>query len=316
MNLSVPLIEQGKRFLAKANSIICDKMEKTVQGKVCMITGANSGIGKRAALQFAEKGAAVVMVCRNQKRGEAALAEIKEKSGSDSVDLLLCDLSLQKSIRNCVANFKDNYDHLQVLINNAANFDSTLKTPTLTEEGIEVIFATNHVGPFLLTHLLLDVLKKSAPSRVLNVASKGLIAYPRLTIEFDNLNGEKKFSYQHAYYHSKLAQIMFTYELARRLKGTGVTVNCIRVTNVKIDLERVSHVPRYLQYVYRIKRFFGITPEEMAKTYVYLGTAPELEGVTGKYFDEHGKEVKSSKRSYDQAVWKQLWDVSEELTKI
>ncbi len=291
------------------------KMEPVMKGKVCMITGANSGIGKRAALQFAERGATVVMVCRSQERGEAALAEIKTKSGSESVDLMLCDLSLQKSIRSLVKEFKENYNHLHVLINNAANFDNTLKKPVLTEDGIEVIFATNHLGPFLLTNLLLDVMKKSAPSRIITIASKGLIAYPRLTIEFDNLNGEKKFSYQHAYYHSKLAQIMFTYELAQRLEGTGVTVNCIRVTNVKIDLERIQHVSRFLRYVYRIKRFFGITPDEMAKTYVYLGSAPEVEGVTGKYFDEHGKEVKSSKRSYDEKVWKQLWDVSEELTK-
>lgn len=283
---------------------------------MCMITGANAGIGKRAALQLAEKGAAVVMVCRSKERGNAALSEIRAKSGSESVDLLFCDLSLQKSIRELVKNFKENYNHLHVLINNAANFDYTLKNPVLTEDGIEVIFATNHLGPFLLTNLLLDVMKKSAPSRVITIASKGLMLYPRLTIEFDNLNGEKKFSYQHAYYHSKLAQIMFTYELARQLEGTGVTVNCIRVTNVKIDLERITGVPWYSRYVYRIKRFFGITPEEMAKTYVYVATAPELEGVTGKYFDEHGKEVNSSKRSYDETVWKKLWDVSEELTKV
>lgn len=287
-----------------------------LKGKVCMITGANSGIGKRAALQLAQKGATVVMVCRSKERGEAALTEIKKESGNESVNLLLADLSSQKAIRELVKNFKKTYDQLHVLINNAANFDFTLKNPVLTEEGVEVIFATNHLGPFLLTNLLLDVMKKSAPSRIINIASKGLISYPRLTIEFDNLNGERKFSYQHAYYHSKLAQIMFTYELAHRLKGTGVTVNCIRVTNVKIDLERISHAPKYLQYVYRIKRFFGITPEEMAKAYIYLATSPEVEGVTGKYFDEHGKEVKSSKRSYDQKVWKRLWDVSEELTKM
>ena len=280
--------------------------------KVCMVTGANSGIGKRAALQLAQKGATVVMVCRSKERGEAALSEIKKESGSESVNLLLADLSSQKAIRELVENFKKTYDQLHVLINNAANFDFTLKNPVLTEEGVEVIFATNHLGPFLLTNLLLDVMEKSAPSRIINVASKGLITYPRLTIEFDNLNGQKKFSYQHAYYHSKLAQIMFTYELARRLKGTGVTVNCIRVTNVKIDLERVTG---WRGSVYRIKRFFGITPEEMAKTYVYLSTASEVEGVTGKYFDEHAKEVKSSKRSYDQEVWKKLWDVTEELIK-
>ena len=289
---------------------------ENLKGKVCMITGANSGIGKRAALQFAQKGATVVMVCRSKERGKAALTEIREKSGNKSVDLMLCDLSLQKSVRKLVKEFKENYTQLHVLINNAANFDYTLKKPVLTEDGIEVIFATNHLGPFLLTNLLLDVMKKSAPSRILNIASKGLIMYPRLTIEFYNLNGEKKFSYQHAYYHSKTAQIMFTYELAKRLEGTGVTVNCIRVTNVKIDLERIKGVSRLSRYVYGIKRSFGITPEEMAKTYVYLATAPELEEITGKYFDEHGKEVKSSKRSYDEAVWKKLWDVSEELTKM
>jgi NAD(P)-dependent dehydrogenase (short-subunit alcohol dehydrogenase family) len=165
---------------------------ESMKGKVCMITGANSGIGKRAALQFAEIGATVVMVCRNKERGEAAFAEIKAKSGSESVDLMLCDLSLQKSIRTLVSRVTENYDHLHVLINNAANFDHTLKEPVLTEDGVEVIFATNHLGPFLLTNLLLDTMKKSAPSRILTVASKGLIAYPRLTIEFDNLNGEKK----------------------------------------------------------------------------------------------------------------------------
>lgn len=287
-----------------------------MKGKVCMITGANSGIGKRTALQFAEIGAEVVMVCRNKEEGERALTEIKAKSGSESVNLMLCDLSLQKSIRTLVKDYKKNYDHLHVLINNAANFDYTLKKPVMTEDGVEVIFATNHLGPFLLTNLLSDVMKKSAPSRIITIASKGLMVYPRLTIEFDNLNGEKNYSYQHAYYHSKLAQIMFTYELARRLEGTGVTVNCIRVTNVKIDEERVSSAPRLSRYVYKIKRFFGITPEEMAKTYLYCGTAPELEGVTGKYFDEHGKEVKSSKRSYDEAVWQRLWTVSEELTRL
>lgn len=116
--------------------------------------------------------------------------------------------------------FKSTYDNLHVLIHNAANFDYSLKTPVLTEDGVEVIFATDHLGPFLLTNLLLDVLKKSAPSRIITIASKGLFSYPRLTIEFDNVNGEKRFSYAHAYYHSKLAQIMFTYELAKRLKGT------------------------------------------------------------------------------------------------
>lgn len=281
-----------------------------------MITGANSGIGKQAALQLAQLGMTVVMVCRNKSRGQAALTEIRKKSGSEHVDLLLADLSSQKSIRELVKDFTCAYDNLHSLINNAANFDYSLKTPVLTEDGIEIIFATNHLGPFLLTNLLLNVLKESAPSRILNIASKGLITHPWLTIEFDNLNGQKKFSYSHAYYHSKLAQIMVTYELARRLEGTGVTVNCIRVPNVKIDLNRARDLPWYMRHTYRIKRSFGITPEEMAKTYVHLVTAPEMEGVTGRYFDERGNEVKSSEKSYDKNVWKNLWDVSAELTHL
>jgi NAD(P)-dependent dehydrogenase (short-subunit alcohol dehydrogenase family) len=291
-------------------------IEMELTNNVCMITGANSGIGKQAALQLAQLGMTVVMVCRNKSRGQTALSEIKTKSGNEHVDLLLADLSSQKSIRELVKTFTSTYDHLHSLINNAANFDYTLKKPVLTEEGIEVIFATNHLGPFLLTNLLLDILKRSAPSRIITIASKGLITHPWLTIEFDNLNGQKKFSYSHAYYHSKLAQIMFTYELARRLEGTGVTVNCIRVPNVKIDMDRTRDLPWYLRHVYRIKRSFGVTPEEMAKTYVHLVTAPEMEGVTGKYFDERAHEVKSSEKSYDEKVWKNLWDVSAKLTHL
>ncbi|MGD2250404.1 MAG: SDR family oxidoreductase [Candidatus Methanofastidiosia archaeon] len=287
----------------------------SLKGKICIITGANSGIGKRAALQLAQKDATVIMVCRNKFRGEKALSEIKEKTESD-IDLFLCDLSLQKSIREFVKEFTNNYNNLHILIHNAANFDYTLKEPVLTEDGIETIFATNHLGPFLMTHLLLDTLKESAPSRIITIASKGLILYRGLTIEFNNLNGEKKFSYQHAYYHSKLAQIMFTYDLAQKLKGTGVTVNCIRVTNVKIDLDRIRNISWYMRYTYRVKRFFGISPEKMAETYVYLAAAPELENVTGKYFDEHANQVKSSKNSYDKVIWKKLWDVSAELTNL
>ncbi|MBU7014522.1 MAG: SDR family NAD(P)-dependent oxidoreductase [Theionarchaea archaeon] len=283
---------------------------------VCMITGANSGIGKQAALQLAQLGMTVVMVCRNKSRGQTALSEIRKNSGNDRVDLLLADLSSQKSIRQLVKTFSSSYDHLHSLINNAANFDYTLKKPVSTEDGIEVIFATNHLGPFLLTNLLLDILKGSAPSRIVNIASKGLITHPWLAIEFDNLNGQKKFNYSHAYYHSKLAQIMFTYELARRLEGTGVSVNCIRVPNVKVDLDRTGDLPWHMRYAYRMKRSFGITPEEMAKTYVHLVTAPEMEGVSGRYFDERAGEVKSSEKSYDREVWKNLWDVSAQLTSL
>lgn len=284
--------------------------------RVFVITGANSGIGKATTLELAQLGATVVMVCRDRGRGEAALNEIQEKSsGNGSVELMLADLSSQKSVRRFVQVFKSRYDRLHVLINNAAAFlDQTLKNRTLTEEGFEVIFATNHLGPFLMTNLFLDLLKACAPSRVLNIASLGLVCYPQLTIEFDNLNGDKKYRRSRAYYHAKLAQIMFTYDLARRLNGTGVTANCIRVPGVKLDSARLNHLAWRLRFLYSIKRRFLISPEEIAKTYVYLATSPEVKQVSGKYFDEKHRNVRSSKHSYEELVWERLWQVSEELT--
>ena len=289
---------------------------QNAHGKIIVVTGSNSGIGKAAAHQLAARGATVVMVCRNQAAGETVRREIVAQTGNANVELFVCDLSEQKSIRAFVQNFTRNYQRLDALINNAANFDQTLKQPRLTSDGIETIFATNHLGPFLMTNLLLDTLKASAPARVLNVASKGLVTFPFLDIEFDNLNGQKKFSVTHAYYHAKLAQVMFTYDLAERLQGTGVTVNCSRVTNVQLDWARLTEIPAYMRWAYSIKRKFSITPEQMAESYVRLVLAPEFENVTGTYFDENCREVKSSAKSHNRAVWKKLWDVSAQLTKL
>jgi NAD(P)-dependent dehydrogenase (short-subunit alcohol dehydrogenase family) len=183
-----------------------------------------------------------------------------------------------------------------------------MKTPVLTPEGLETIFATNHVGPFLLTHLLLDMLKASAPSRILTVASKGLVVYPGLDIEFDNLDGSRNFTPQHAYYQSKLAQVMFTYDLAERLQGTGVTVNCIRVTNVALPDDRLQNFPGWMRKIYELKRKMSITPEQQAHTYVYLAADPDVEQITGGYWDENNKQVRSSQNSYNKETWKKLWD--------
>jgi NAD(P)-dependent dehydrogenase (short-subunit alcohol dehydrogenase family) len=141
----------------------------------------------------------------------------------------------------------------------------------------------------------------------------GLVMYPRLSIEFDNLNGQKKFSTQHAYYHSKIAQVMFTFDLAERLQGTGVTVNCIRVTNVQIDKGRYEYITGWKRWAYEIKRSRAITPTQMAEAYIRLAVAPEFETVTGKYFNEKCKEVKAHQPAYDRAVWKKLWDASVEM---
>ncbi|MBI4926542.1 MAG: SDR family NAD(P)-dependent oxidoreductase, partial [Anaerolineae bacterium] len=196
-------------------------MKYNLTNKVVIVTGANSGIGKAAAEQLAACDATVVMACRSLVRGEQALQEVKQAAASDRVFLMPVDLSSQASIRAFAQDFQQRFDRLDVLINNAANFDHSLKTPVLTADGVETVFATNHVGVFLLTHLLLDCLKASAPSRIITVASKGLVTMPFIDIDFGNLNGERKFDMQAAYYQSKQAQVMFTYDLARRLKGSA-----------------------------------------------------------------------------------------------
>ena len=284
--------------------------------KTIIVTGANAGIGRETARGLAKLGHTVVMVCRNVQAGEAVRQEIVAQTGNQAGEVMKCDLSSQKSIRQFVADFTAKYPRLDVLINNAANFDHTLKQPTLTEDSVEVIFATNHLGPFLLTNLLLDTLKSCAPSRILTVASKGLMTYPFLSIEFDNLNGQKKFSTQHAYYHSKLAQVMFTFDLAECLQGTGVTVNGIRVTNVQIDKGRYEYLTGWKRWAYEIKRSKAITPAQMAEAYIRLAVAPEFEHMSGTYFDEKCKEVKAYKPAYDRTVWKRLWDVSAEMTHV
>ncbi len=288
-------------------------MTYNLDSKTILITGANSGIGKAAAIQLAELGATVVMACRSADRGAQALADIKQASHSEKVKLMQVDLSSQASIRQFAQAFQQCHPRLDVLIHNAANFDHTLKKATLTEDGVETIFATNHVGVFLLTHLLLDTLKASAPSRIITVASKGLTMFPRLDIEFDNLNGERRFSTQHAYYHSKLAQVMFTYDLARRLRGTGVTVNCVRVTNVAIPDERLTHLPGWLRRIYHLKRRLSITPERQAQTYVYLAADPAVQDVTGACWDENNQTVRSNPASYNPQTWERLWQESERL---
>lgn len=289
-------------------------MNDTLTHKTIIVTGANSGIGKAAAIQLARLGANVIMACRSLDRGQKALAEVRKASGSNTVELMQVDMSSQKSICAFADQFKATHDRLDVLIHNAANFDHTLKKATLTEDRVETIFATNHLGPFLLTHLLLDRVKASQ-GRIITVASKGLITYPFLNIEFDNLNGERKFNTQHAYYLSKQAQVMFTFDLAERLKGTGVTVNCVRVGNVAIPDERLTHLPGWMLKMYETKRKFAMTPEKMAETYVWLAADPALANTTGGYFDAPNVPVKANKNAYNRETQKRLWEVSEKLVK-
>ena len=283
--------------------------------KTIIITGANSGIGKAAAIQLARLGATVIMACRSAERGAKALDDVRKAADSQRVELLRVDMASQASVRDFVAEFSSRHPRLDVLIHNAANFDHSQIKPVLTEDGIETVFATNHVNIFLMTQLLLDTLKASAPSRIITVASQGLMTYPFLDIEFDNFDGQKKFSMQHAYYHAKQAQVMFTFDLAERLKGTGVTVNCVRVGNVAIPDERLTHLPKFLLKMYEMKRKFALTPEKMAETYTWLSADPALETVTGGYWDAPDKPAKANKNAYNRETQKRLWDATEQLIR-
>ena len=291
-------------------------MNYNLENKTIIITGANSGIGKAAAALLAKYGANIIMACRSEERGRKAMDEISRESGNQKIEFLPLDLASQDSIRQFATSFQAQHSHLDVLIHNAANFDLSFKNPVLTVDGVETIFATNHVGPVLLTHLLLDLLKKSAPSRVITVASKGLVTYPFLDIEFDNLNGERKFSPQHAYYHSKQAQVMFTYDMAEELKGSGITFNCVRVTNVALSDEKVSQLPNWQRKIYELKRKMAITPEQQAGTYVYLAADKAVENISGGYWDENNHLVKSNKNSYNLTTWKKLRNVTNKMAGI
>ncbi|MBI5352133.1 MAG: SDR family oxidoreductase [Chloroflexi bacterium] len=290
-------------------------MNYNMSNKTVIVTGANSGIGKAASIQLAQSGARVVMMCRSKERGEQALQDVRTAAKSENVELILVDMSSQESVRKAVGEFLSRHKKLDVIINNAANFDHRQTKPIVTVDGLENVFATNHVNIFLMIQLLLDTLKASAPSRVITVASKGLITYPFLDIDFDNLAGEKKFSMQHAYYQAKQAQVMFTFELAEHLKGTGVTVNCVRVGNVAIPDTRLDHLPKFLLKMYEMKRRFALTPEKMAETYTWLAADSSLTHVTGGYWDAPNTPVKANKNAYNRETQKRLWNVTEEKIK-
>jgi len=257
-----------------------------------MITGANTGIGKATAIQIAQQGHHVIMACRNPQKGEAALHEVRTKAKSDAVELMIVDMSLQSSIHALADAYLAKYDRLDVLIHNAAVFDITQKTAVSTSEGIESIWATNHLGPVLLTELLWDALKQSERGRVITIASKGLMAKPFLKVDLDDPEFRKRpFSVEKAYYQSKRAQVMYTYWLVEEAKDTAVTVNSIRVPAVRVDMSKYEHLPMFLKKVYAFKSKFALSPEEMAEVYTYLAVADEVSQVTDVYFDEKKRPV-------------------------
>lgn len=282
-----------------------------MDNKICLVTGATNGIGYQTALALARMGATVIVVGRNKAKGEAVVAAIQQKTGNKAVESMTADLSSMAEVRRLAQEFKAKYQKLHVLINNAGAIFFGRQTSV---DGYEMTFALNHLSYFLLTQLLLNVLKTSAPSRIVNVSSDAHRSYiPKSGIDFDNLQGEKRYLGIAAYSQSKLANILFTYELARRLEGTGITANVLHPGLVQSGFAKNTNNVIIKAVFTLMQGIAGMNAEKGAQTSVYVATAPELEGVSGKYFDKK-KMAKSSQLSYDQAVWARLWEVTEQLT--
>ena len=276
-----------------------------MKDKTVLITGANAGIGLTTSLGLAKLGARVLMVSRDEGRGRKAQALVKEKSGNKDVHLLVADLSDQGSVRKLARDVRENFPRLHVLLNNAAVIS---RRREMTDDGFERQFAVNHLAYFLLTGLVMDLLKDSAPARIVNVSSQ---VHAGANINFDDLQSEQSYSRTRVYGRTKLANVLFTYELARRLEGTAVTVNCLHpgvvATNLLAD---AGGLPRKLKAATRI---IAVDAEAGARTSIYLASSAEVEGVSGRYFVKE-RPMDSSPESYDERVASRLWEVSCEMT--
>lgn len=270
--------------------------------QVHLVTGANAGIGKEIARGLAEQGATVIFLCRSEERARAAMDQVAADTGNDDLHLVLCDLSRQADIRAAAEEITERFDRLDVLVNNAGVY---LTDFVLTVDQLEKTWAVNHLGYFLLTNLLLDLLKDSAPARIVNVASD---AHREASIDFDNLNGEQGYNWYNAYGRSKLANILFTRELARRLDGTGVTANALHPGVVASEIWNRN--ADWVSWFVRLFTPFFRSPAKGAETAVYLATSPEVAGVSGRYFKDC-QEKQPADAARDDAVAQRLWDVSE-----
>jgi len=271
-------------------------------GKSVLVTGGTGGIGKATAIRLAALGARVGITGRDQARTEAAAVGIRAAAGSPAVDAFAADMSVQAGVRRLAAQVLDAYPRLDVLVNNVGGFWAHRH---VTADGLEHTFALNHLAPFLLTSLLLDRLTASAPARVVTVSSG---AHAGGRIDFDDLQGERNYSGQRAYSQSKLANVMFTYELARRLAGTGVTATVLHPGVIRTSFGAEDQAA-YFAVITRVARPFMKTPARGAATTVYLASSPEVEGITGRYYANR-KPKNSSKASHDTAAAARLWQVS------
>jgi retinol dehydrogenase-12 len=278
-----------------------------IEGKTCLITGAINGIGPVTAVELAGMGAELFLTYRDKVRADETVAEIRKRTGKEKVHLIHADLGSQKQIRAAAAEFLATGKPLHVLVNNAG-LGNTKRI--MTEDGIEIVFAVNHLAYFLLTMLVLDRIKRSAPARIVNVASE---AHRFGTINFDDLGGALRYSTIGAYGQSKLANILFSYELARRLAGTGVSVNCLHPGGIASGLW--TNNGTLAQIIMKAGKLFLKTPEQGAQTTIYLASSAKVEGVTGKYYS-NCQEKTSNKESYELNVAERLWEISERMTGV
>lgn len=272
--------------------------------KVCIITGATSGIGREAAFDIARKGIHLVLPVRNMSKGMTLKNEIAKQTGNQQVHLFECDLSSMDSIRKFCDDFLQKYNHLHILINNAGTWETRRKE---SADGIELTLAVNHLAPFLITNLLLNRMKKSTPARIINVSSK---AHIRGNLNFQDLEGKNSWSSFGSYANSKLANILFTRELARRLNGSGITANSLHPGVV--DTRLYHKMPSFLTSFFRL---FMISPSKGSETIVHLALSPEVQQVSGEYF--YKKKVrKPARQALDDTAARRLWEVSCEYTGI
>jgi NAD(P)-dependent dehydrogenase (short-subunit alcohol dehydrogenase family) len=291
--------------------------QSSMKGKVCMVTGANGSMGKVVATDLARRGGTVVLVCPSRDEGESLRRAIIDATGNHAMHVLTADLSDQSSIRRLVDEFHQGHSALHLLVNNAGAYSRKRR---LSVDGVELHLAINHLAPFLLTNLLVDTLKASAPSRVVNVASQAMADSRRVRIgrvprpvslDLDDLQSERRFEPMQVYGRAKLALVMCGYALARRLEGTGVTVNALHPGLVATGMVD-NAVPWWAKPFLGVIKLFLLSPEEGARTTIYLATAPEVGSTTGKYF-RRGKERRSPNISYDASLQEQLWQASSRL---
>lgn len=271
--------------------------------KHIVITGGNSGIGFQAALLASyNKNSYVTIICRNKQRAEKACCDIASTTSKNNIDYITADLSDMQSIKNAVNVYKNRYKSLDVLVNNAADFDISCKTKKITADGFEKQFAVNVAAPYMLSCLFKDYLKNSLNGKIINISSKGLCLFPFIKLDFDNLNGERYYNPANTYYQNKLALLVLSKYLSEN--QVDIKIQAVRVTNVKIDIKRYSNISKILKYMYKIKSIFAINPADMAVVYNKLAFDS---GYNGFLYNEKCKEVKANRFVYNTFAQEKLY---------